>query len=177
MDHDGWDLTAQYTWLWQDETKNSIELNNAKGLVSSYQSVFDFGDFSTSFINKASSEFKQHFNVVDLELGRNFFISRYLTLRPNMGLKFSWIKDKFDYNYAIPVTTSPDVITIFDLDTAAKKKMWGMGIRAGIDNLWHFNKHWGIYGDLAFTGLWSYFDTRAKTIETSSVSGTHQDFR
>ncbi|MGE0671211.1 MAG: Lpg1974 family pore-forming outer membrane protein, partial [Parachlamydiales bacterium] len=52
----------------------------------------------------------------------------------------------------------------WDLDL--DQKMWSIGLRAGLDTVWHFTKHWGLYGNLSISPLWTSFDSRAKQIET-----------
>ncbi|MBX3718876.1 MAG: hypothetical protein KF898_04435 [Parachlamydiales bacterium] len=162
--HDGWDLYAQYTWLRGEEKENAMRFDAAKGLFSAFYLLNNGGAFSYRIPTKASAEFEQHFNVLDLELGRNFFISRYLTLRPHFGLKSAWLKDDLDLDYIFGPTSVLPNVNKWDLDL--DQKMWSIGLRAGLDTVWHFTKHWGLYGNLSISPLWTSFDSRAKQIET-----------
>ncbi len=83
--HDGWDLYANYTWLNPAEVKASI--SDSKGDMVGPADPY----FGTTTLSNAKNTFKQSFNVLDLELGRQFFLSRFLTLRPYFGLKTTWI--------------------------------------------------------------------------------------
>ncbi len=169
---DGWNTTATYTGLFTDHERTSVHYDATKGLVANVAIVPTPTSTSleTSFgadpIIEADCSWKQKFNVVDVDLARNFFISRTLTLRPHFGLKFSWIQEKFDLNYPrtnLEVITLPiPVSAIFTMD----QRQWGIGIRAGMNGVWHITKEFGVYGDFAATALWSSFRTYISEIPT-----------
>ena len=153
FDHDGWDIRAEYTWLNPNTQSNSVSLVRDEGLVSSYGIVESAGAFGSFDLTNGSSAFTHHFNVVDLMLGRDFFVSKWLSLKPQLGAKVSWTKDEYDLHYTAyyPGLSSTD----FALDF--KQKMLGAGIRAGMGSFWRISEHFGLYGNLMFSGLWSYF--------------------
>ena len=84
-------------------------------------------------------------------LGRNFFISRYLKLRPNFGLKGTWQKQ--DYVIISQGGTIPSIG-----EDQNKLDYWGVGIRAGFDTTWHLTRCYSILGNVAVAGLWERFD-------------------
>ncbi len=160
-DHDGWDLYANYTWL---RPRTSSERLRPKGnlVVQDTMMWTQFSSIlgSTSNVNiiKAKGKWELDFNVIDLELGRNFFISRYLKLRPHFGLKGTWQKQRMDTKYKIenPVV---DVATGED-----RLDYWGVGIRGGLDTSWHFDNCFSLVGELAVAALWERFDIDRKVI-------------
>src|SRR5579872_21274 len=83
--HDGWDLYANYTWLNPAKVKASI--SNSGGYMVGPGDPY----WGTPTLSKVENTFKQSFNILDLELGRQFFLSSFLTLRPYFGLKAAWI--------------------------------------------------------------------------------------
>jgi hypothetical protein len=153
--HDGWDLYANYTWLANQEEKTSVIGQSGVGLISLFPTTPS--SLVTQAIAKATCTWEQKFNVLDLELGRNFFISRYLTLKPFFGLKFDWIEEEFEERYFGHPNTRGQLI-----DLMRKERVFGVGIRAGLDTVWHFTRNWGLYGDFAVTALWSDFHTIIK---------------
>ena len=167
--HDGWDVSLQYTWLSEQRTNNSIAAREGLGVGTSFPTVFSDGSWYYADILSGAAAWHQNFNVLDAKLGRDFFISRTITLRPHIGMKFGWINEKLNLLYHTYDEVSGD--TTIDspvLHCVYKQDMWGLGIRTGLDSVWRFTKHWGFYGDLAFTALWSYFDTRDKQRQTSA---------
>jgi len=153
--HDGWDLYANYTRLANQEEKNSIIGKQGVGLIGLFPPLVT--NFSLEAIKEATCTWEQSFNVLDLELGRNFFISRYLTLKPFFGLKFDWIEEEFHEKFFGQPRSRGALI-----DVMRKERVWGIGIRAGLDTVWHFTRNWGLYGDFAITALWSDFHTIIK---------------
>lgn len=160
FEHDGWDLFAQYTWL-APQTGNGNKTNATDPVGTS--TLFPLlgaykGHSATSStpapLNDASATWKMHYNVLDLELGRNFFVSRYMTLRPHFGLKAAWMTQRFNVSQDFNGLMS----TLFRSEQINhKQKNWGLGIRAGLDPVWHFARSWGLYGEFAFSALYSYF--------------------
>ena len=160
--HDGWDLFGEYTWLAGGDQKNSFSAKPGLGAASTLSVVDPHGQIAVLSTQKGSSKWEQHFNVLDLMLGRNFFISRYLTIRPSVGLKSAWIEEelKLDYSSTTVQFLSNGVISAKLL---RKQNMWGLGARFGFDGVWHFVKNWGLYGNISVTALWSDFHVKSKT--------------
>ncbi len=177
--HDGWDLYAQYTWLHSDgdETKVHTDSDGDSNVVSNIfipSSSQNPVTGTTSYIlqttdmREAEGKWSLHFNVLDLELGRNFWISKWLTLRPYVGMKFSWIDQDFDVEYeGIPTgsTGTANVKLDMDLDQTA------IGLRTGLDTAWYMWKKWCIFGELAISGMWNDFDSSRK--DTLYKNGGH----
>lgn len=163
--YDGWDLYAQYTWLNGDTERNSVSAHRGNGAATLFPVVFENGRRRSRAIAKESSHWRQHFNVVDLELGRNFFISRRLTLRPHFGLKSAWITE----NWRLKLKQVPNLTEAI---VRRKQTLWGIGTRGGLDTVWHFSRNWGLYADIAATALWSDFHVKAKD-KTSTPQTTY----
>ena len=176
--HDGWDLFAQWTWLSSENGKTSTEAESGEGLSTALPVYLADASVSNDpavlFLSEASSKWKQTFNVLDLEMGRNFFISKRLTLRPFFGLKAAWIKETLKCNFEpLPSQVFQD-ITLSEAEQERKQKMWGIGIRGGLDTVWHFAKNWGAYGNFALTTLWSDFHCTLED-ETTTLTGVETE--
>lgn len=154
--HDGWDLYGNYTWLRTRKTLQTAFPKDNKVLTDPY--VWTPGLLNT--VSQASGEWKHDFNVVDLELGRNFFVSRCLYLRPHVGFKGTWQDQDMDVTFlgtngaSNPAKDEGN----HDLD------FWGVGVRAGLDTSWHFNRCFSLFGDIAASVLWGRFKANAKLI-------------
>lgn len=164
FEHDGWDIHAEYTHLAGPQLENNIRPSEGLGAKSVIPITTADGTVEPVSLNHARSEWKQDFNVVDLELGRFFFISKRLAFRPYVGLKTAWIHETFQMFFVpTPNTYDPRSGTVFPLNEVLaaylrrQQHMWGLGLRGGIDTMWAMTKNWAIYGDIAFTTLWSDF--------------------
>jgi hypothetical protein len=166
--HDGWDAFAQYTRLVVDksDTKNHARPNrDGNSNVQSNIALPESGNLNTFWTEEAEAKWGLHFNVLDLELGRNFWISKRLTLRPFVGMKFDWTTQSFKVEYEnididhIYSTTLKDGA---ELEMKMHQRQWAVGLRAGMDTAWYLAKHWCIFGDIAFSGMLNDFDVTRK---------------
>jgi len=174
FNHDGWDLLADWTYLYGNYRQNTTKVTagSGRGMTSVQSIVRTNGTTSTLDLSSAISRWKQEFNVIDLELGRDFFLSRYLTMRPHMGFKTAWIHET-SQNTLTPVPGTEDVApNLLNVATLSNSEhMWGIGIRTGFDTGWHITKNWMFYGDLAFTNLWGKFTNTTKEVNSDSILG------
>lgn len=148
---DGWDVFLDYTWFRSNSNTSSLNVdpNATTNVVDGYwlvnapaiRSLID--DISASlmlsppntntfsFYESSSAKWGVQLNVFDLELGRNFFISRRLTLRPYVGLKGMWGRQRFNVEF----TDFLESLGLFEGSSSMSNKIknWGIGIRPGID--------------------------------------------
>ena len=170
FDHDGWDLYAQYTWLRAKHDHEHVHPSPTTLLIDFFilvNGAFTGGVGSTATWTSASAKWHEDFNVVDLELGRNFYISRYLMLRPHFGLKGTWQTQKFDVSFDGTISTQSTTIS-----STNHENIWGIGIRAGLDTAWHFTRSFSLYGDIAVTGLWEQFEIKRSDLLFNNVTRT-----
>ncbi len=160
--HDGWDVYAQYTWLQtqvSDNTNIAFDTAGNKRIIPTY-----FPERTASFnqaFTRTRARWDHHFNVIDLELGRNYFISQFLTLRPFVGLKGTWQDQDFNIRYTAQNISDPTSINVTD-KIKFNQNMWGLGIRMGLNTGWNFIENFGLFGNLALTSLWTDYDTTRK---------------
>jgi len=172
LSHDGWDLYSQYTWL---HASDSSSLSRENGVA-----------YTGSLVggNKVKADWDLHFNVIDLELGRNFYLSQFLTMRPFIGFKATW------QDQDLKVTTESNQ---FEIDGNGQQPstpvtgpfvhknatdVWGIGVRGGLNVSWYMSKNWSFYGDLAWTTMWTDYDTltRSDTLYDSTTGNSKTYF-
>ncbi len=95
-------------------------------------------------------EFKAHWhahlNQIDLVLGRGFYVSRWLTLRPHIGLRSTWIWQRLRVAYTHPIATFNIVGDPFEVHK--RNNWWGFGPEAGLETEWGFSGGFSLYGTL-----------------------------
>ncbi len=150
--HDGWDVYTEYTWLYQPDLKNSGNslTPGYSSLITPFAQGAEEGILSSIAILNTSALRKSLFNILDAEVGRNFFISKRLTLRPNIGIKGASLfeRTKITYTGRGPINSAAATL---------RQNLSGLGIKAGIDTLWHIIPSFGFYGNLSITALWGSF--------------------
>ena len=158
LPHDGWDVYAEYTWLHSSasDTVRGINLAPAWNIAALIETV-------SRLVNDSHANWDVHFNAIDLSLGRNYFVSQFLSLRPFIGFKGSWIDQDYHVRYNVDRNGYVSTFRLCD-----DQDFWGIGLRTGLDTSWHINKWLSFYGDCALTALWSQFDVDRKDTRNDS---------
>lgn len=169
LDHDQWDTNVYYTWFRNNSTGSSFTTTAAASAASSLNSDFPGDPIS---VTSGSASAKLHFNVLDWELGRSFYVSNSLSVRPHVGVKGAMIKLSETDTFASLV--APTTYTVSN-----KTKSWAVGPSAGINSNWYFGcgntmphkegrKHnevkdrpvFSIFGDVAGALMYGHFKNR-----------------
>ncbi len=151
LPHDGWDLNFSWLHFNPGRKHHSMHGNGSTVLFPSLAASTD-----PIAINNACREAKGHwnlnFNQFDAELGREFFVSKRLTLRPHAGLRADWIEQKVKVEYddfifgALPDNNEVNVRYHDD--------WWGVGLDAGLDTQWELGSGWSILANLGLAILY-----------------------
>jgi Legionella pneumophila major outer membrane protein precursor len=179
MAHDGWDLFLDWT-RFHTQKQNAHCGNNCPGSSSSV-TPFIPGDNPSSVVYPllfpanmipgptdtdsccnenigpgylACMDWRVRLDMIDLELGREFFVSKWLTLRPHAGLRDAWINQRGSVHYQGNIISET---TAADFAIALKNNFWGIGPRAGIDGQWGLCRGFSLYSELAASLLLGYF--------------------
>jgi len=169
--HDGWDIYGNYTWLNPaDHRVSASESNPLRAMHNNwlFPTALTIGTLS---IDQASEKWRLHFNAVDFELGRRFWISSWLALRPHAGFKAGWVKQDLDVFYHM-INSAP----LETVQMRFRQDYTGFGIRGGLHSFWKFAKEWGIIANLAVSELWSKFTSTREDISTTSIPSSGTSF-
>lgn len=173
--HDGWDARAEYTYF-RNEASDSYAVTSPAaifpqdpaflGVTAANQLDYAnkvFADFATS----SNGNLKLNLNDLILDLGRAFFVSKNLSLRPSIGLKATWLTLKGNARFTgggvafsgtfAGVTYSVDGLGANTAYGTINQKLFGLGPRAGVDTKWHLGNDISVYGNVAGALLFGYF--------------------
>lgn len=123
--------------------------------------ALDFVSIDSVFIFATDIEtsWKLNLDLIDLELGREFWVSPKVSLRPHVGLRIAYLKQSFDLQhkggaFSQPVIEAGSSLNDFvDIDNDFK----GVGVRAGLDSIWNLGCGFGIYGNFALSLIYGRF--------------------
>ena len=171
MPHDGWDLYLDWVrFTSRDHKSNSVNPPTGAAATTLFASTgSNSAGGPSSNVQQASVHWNLKLNMLDLELGREFFVSKWLTLRPFTGLRSGWIDQKLSTDYINEVPSGATLET-FDIDQRCR--FWGLGIRAGLNTLWSLGCGWGIYGNAAISLLPGRFHINYEQDSTQVTVGT-----
>jgi len=140
FDHGEWDVYANFTYF-----KNSSDLTIGNGILTTtlnqHVAVSPVLTSHDLYFENAVSSFNFSFDRLDLELGRDFYVSKFLSMRPHVGLMTAWIKQHQTTRYT---GGSVDYNTI---SLTNQDKFWGVGPRTGINTTWHLCNGFSLIGN------------------------------
>ncbi len=161
LGHDNWDLDLNYTWFNGSAHRRSVSQvpadSNLTTLFPTYTSLDP-----DQVLSKANGNWSFIYNLVNFDLGRNYYISQYLTLRPYFGLSGSWNHQGTLIHYYMYDESAPDASNFLSLNYT--QQYWGVGFDTGLNTAWCFNENWSIYGDFSVMNLWSRYSTNQKEV-------------
>ncbi len=160
--HDQWDTKLYWTWF-RTETHQSkkvvpefIPIGGGVLVTEEMHPEFFAADLSGDFAARANIRWSLLYNMFDWELGRNYWVSKSLSLRPFIGIKGGWIHQSIYVHYKDLIVGSAPT------DTAAKEHVknnfWGVGPVGGVNTKWKlrdFGTHYpSLFGDFSAATLW-----------------------
>ncbi len=160
--YDHWDLFLNYSHL-NNFAHGSTTVNTEINALTPTWGAYYLG-LNTP---EARAHWHLNFNTLDLELGRDYFAGKDLTIRPHIGLRGADIKQKYRATYDAALV-APGELNIFK----AKNNYWGIGPRAGADLMWHFTKYWGIYGEFSGSLLYGQFRIKENLSQAFPIVGS-----
>lgn len=161
MDYDRWDLFANWTWF-RDHATKSKSMSTTNG---GYESVWVAQLSPSTRWGHVHGGWHMWHNAFDLELGRAFYLTKTLSLRPHYGFRGGWINQKFNTKLLLPNTGA-----VNELDFHGKNNYWGIGPRIGMHGKWCIdNSSWSILGKASGAVLVGETKTR---IQTENITGS-----
>jgi hypothetical protein len=179
FEHDQWDTKLEYTYF-RNTGNNCVgpvcapSAVQSKGLDESYyltqDSISDFLDLSLISVNagEARAHVKNSYDNLYLDLGREFYVSKCLSIRPSIGVEAAWINLKSCVKFTGGTQSSfnfYETVGGFDCNTLCwnvRSKFTGVGPRAAMNTKWHLCEGFSIYGNANAALLFSYLQHSAK---------------
>lgn len=159
FDYDGWDFNLNFTYF-TPRGSNSTAVGNSNTRIP-----LKGANITATGVNQAKSQFALDFYNLDGELGRNYFISGRLTLRPFIGIRTTWMNQKQITHYSGGPTLGMHTDIITD-----SNKFWGMGPRFGLNTDWILWNNFRFIGNVAGAVLYGYFNVKYLEEHTVNVN-------
>jgi len=122
---------------------------------------------------KISAKWKMQYNVIDLEFGRKYWLSRCFTLRPYGGLRGGWVKTTFNTTSTRDLSDLESIVGIADanysVDVNFTNRFWGVGLIGGLQPNWHFCSNFILFSNLEGGLLWGEFERKRSENYSATV--------
>lgn len=156
---DGWDLGVTWT-RFRGKANSHIEAdeNDNHTLLPIWSNFAPVIAFGPPFATDIEARWSVDIDLIDIELGREFWTSRKLALRPHMGIRVAYLKQDYDLEHKGGNYYFPDTLEPLNNQVEMSNDFHGVGVRGGLDSNWHFGCGWSVYGNLAFSLLYGRFN-------------------
>lgn len=145
---EGWDVYLDWTWYKNKTNQSASAVASTAGAgIIPYWGFSNSGAALAQYANMKAN-WRLLYNMIDLELGRDFFVSCALSLRPYMGVEGGWIHRKWNVSYSGLLTLS-DTSDGPTESYSNKSNYWGVGPRAGLGGHWWLGKGFNFFGNLS----------------------------
>lgn len=166
LPHDGWDMSLVYTWFDTHASKGiGAARNNAVIPDQGNSSISNLPDGYFAYCSKGKSQFDFVLNSLDFEMGRYYYVSEHLALRPQIGAKAGWLKLAQVIRYTGGAAGAAEGPTGLDVNTVRVKgrsEFFGLGPRAGAYTNWHICNCFSVFGNVTAALLYGNFDVLHK---------------
>lgn len=169
MKHDGWGIFADYTRI-NSTARDQTAAANGQSLFLTWKFPFLSGSAGGTAAT-AKIDWNNHLNIVDLEIGRGYAMSKWLSLKPHFGVRTAWLDQE---NHRSATTTNVVINSVTQLadlfESKARQKYWGIGLRGALNTYWNVGAGFTIFGDAGMALLYGLFENNL--LELATVSGT-----
>jgi hypothetical protein len=176
---DQWGIFLSYTWF-RSEAKNSGSYNGFVGIPTGFpltQAITDASFFELFWLFAAQSyhaKWVLNYNVIDLEVDRQYAVSEAVSLRPHLGIRNGWIDQDIHIYSTYHDVLNHDIF--FPAKETLKNHFWGIGPNCGLDTKWCLGETGGhsfyFFGDLSAAFLWSLWTYSDHLSIGDTIAGT-----
>jgi len=164
---DGWDFGVVWTW-YRGKANDHIERETEDNqtllpLWSAFSSSGIPGSttpqptYGILWATDIETHWKLQLNLIDIELGREYWTSKYLSFRPFVGLRIAFIEQNFEIQHKGGSWSATSAAPAFNDEVDLDNDFKGVGLRAGFDTVWNFGCGWGLYGNFAASIIYGRF--------------------
>ncbi len=195
--HDGWDVYANYTYF-HNHTHKSVERPFRAATTAESAALIQSGQPSltnnwantvdnpatalesvggtiipTSFCpvlaTELSGKWSFYFNQLDFELGRKYWLSKFVNIRPYLGVRGAMTHTNFVVKSELEQEGAPIQVDeglflrVFrEQKNVIRNKFWGAGLVGGLQPEFRFNKNFMLFGNIDGALLWGRFKAKNK---------------
>lgn len=159
---DYWELTATWTHFRteQSEKKSTSTKNFEESPIRLVIPTWG-ASLLGSVANRSSVKWNLNYSIYDLDLGRNYFVSKAVAVEPFVGLRGAVIDQHYQAHYT---TISSSFIEI-PVSFRGRNDFWGIGAHVGTSLQWYCTKSFSLIGRAA--GSLLYGDFQIKQVSTT----------
>jgi hypothetical protein len=163
--HDGWDIGVLWTW-YRGRASNHLEAESDDNhtlipLWSAWNNppIEDGSLYATDI----QTHWTMRLNLADVELGREFWVSKYLTFRPHIGLRFASIDQTYQIEHRGGAWSTRQITPVqiaMNNEVTLHNDFCGVGARGGFNTVWNIGKGVAFFGQTAVSVVYGRFKVK-----------------
>lgn len=186
FEHDGWESNLEYTYF-RNNAHDHVAQNHLPSAVLSpiidEAAILGAPNFDTAlsaggllpYATEGKAYVRNKYDNLKLDLARDFFVSKYLSVKPSFGVQATWINLRrnvkftgggtaftaIDNNYssqmAVTKTYTARGLGSNFVREYARSEFFGIGPKAGVDTRWHLVENFCFYANTEAALLFGRF--------------------
>lgn len=152
---------TRLSWTHLNTDNHHTESTNFADLPNEYLATTLAPFVIGTIADRAAAHWSLHYNILDLELDRQFFVGKWLSFKPRIGLRAAWINQHFRTKYHSFFVTTADTFP-FHNSFQCNQEFSGIGLKFGSDVQFYMTKAWSILGNLSTSLLWGSTELKQK---------------
>jgi hypothetical protein len=153
FDEDDWHLMAEYTRVDFNDSYNVTP-----GGTNELHSNFGEANSATEDVQSMKSSHSIDYQTLTLVLGKEFFVSKKISLKPNFGAKVAWINQAPRVNQQLADLDTN--IVLGDQHVNLTEKTRSVGPMGFLESSWYLCNGWSFYADGGFALLFTAYRGR-----------------
>ncbi len=183
--HDGWDLGVTWSWYRGSASSHVEAEEDDNHTFVPLWSAFQSSNFNLVWARDIEAHWSMRLNLADVELGREFWVSKYLSFRPHVGLRFASIDQNYTLRHKGGLWSLQQINFFANNEVNMRNEFHGVGARGGFDTVWNLGKGLSFFGNTAVSLVYGRFKVkhdewngRARSLHTKTpVLETEDHFR
>ena len=155
--HDSWDAYAQWTRF------HTSDRSSDKKDGDEFMSIPFVVGLHAPSEDTDVARWRLKYNVLDLEIGRAFFISKALAVRPFFGARGAWIDQKLKVDYFVTDNFFGEALYA---TIVGKNDYHGGGLRLGSDLDFFITKYFSFFAQASGSILYGDYDAKTAVLVT-----------
>lgn len=167
----GWDMFWIYTWnRWNRNQGNLSAVNGTPNLIF-YILTNTVAPFTINVgVENVRYQESYHFNHLDYEIGRNYFLASFVNLRPHWGLRGALYKQQIHMDISKAVAQDSPNNQVFELTSFHTDDVRAIGMKMGFDTNWYMDQNWSFIANANFAYLYARQHLSEKIVSENQTS-------
>ncbi len=114
--------------------------------------------------SELDSDWDFQFNVVDLDLFRNYYVGCSLAIKPYVGLRALFLKSQIDSFAQYEGSSDEAFLGNLKIAQHLRSDFKGVGLKGGVDSFYELMCGLGIYGDIGAAVIYGNYDLKHRAL-------------